>query len=162
MATVNKQTGSVCGLWIPIQAPPFNWDCSSTITTIGWKQLLTVNQMHSSRMAENEWETHNTNVGTQPTLNKLGNKQRLLVQWCLQGNGGICLLWSKERGRICCSLFLYVFALQNRPVLCPAFFIIPAWFGTPIYPLGPFTYWEFHCLVNAIRRLCGSRGGNRG
>ena len=35
----------------------------------------------------------------------------------------------------------------------------PAWFRTPIDPPRPYTYWRFHLDVNAIRQLCGSRGG---
>ena len=35
---------------------------------------------------------------------------------------------------------------------------IPAWLRTPIYPLGPYTYWGFLFHGNAIRRLCSSRG----
>ena len=34
-----------------------------------------------------------------------------------------------------------------------------AWVCPPIYPLGPYTYWRFYFDVNAIRQLCGSRGG---
>jgi hypothetical protein len=34
----------------------------------------------------------------------------------------------------------------------------PASSRTPIYPPGPYKYWQFHFDENAIRRLRGSRG----
>ena len=36
---------------------------------------------------------------------------------------------------------------------------IPAWVRTPIYPPVLYTHWRFHFDINAIRWLCGSRGG---